>query len=311
MNNGFGLSLKLLILSWITAKRQLIHNRLGLRSSWNQNYDYIVVGAGGSGCVVANRLSEDSGVSVLLLEAGGPQSAIYNDIPGMFAQIETRIPELEWFYPNQQNDPDKYYTYATGKTIGGSTSHNYMTFDRGNPRSFDRWAQKYGARGWSWKEVLPYFRKLENNTDRDIVNNNPGYHGTNGPVTITTPKNPDQILLEAVRVLTSLGFKNQDLNAANQTGTTLLQSYVDKSGFRAMAGNAYIDPNPHPNNLHIVTKAMVIKVLFNGLKAVGVELVRNDTSYKVYVRREIILSGGKFSQYLSISNSSQLITKVM
>ncbi|CAG2107321.1 unnamed protein product [Medioppia subpectinata] len=177
------LSYKILVLSWITAQRQLIHDKTVSRTQWDKSYDFIVVGAGAAGAVVANKLSECQSVRVLLLEAGGAQSAIYNDIPGMVSKIYTDNVN-KWKYYNEPHDnygqqyaggrvPDQ-----RGKTLGGSTAHNTMYYNRGNRRDFDEWANTYGAVGWSYRDVLPVFREWENNTDPVIVANNPDYHGT-------------------------------------------------------------------------------------------------------------------------------------
>ncbi|CAG2117137.1 unnamed protein product, partial [Medioppia subpectinata] len=267
-----------MVLSWITAQRQLIHDRTASRTQWDKSYDFIVVGAGAAGAVVANKLSECQSVRVLLLEAGGAQSATYNDIPGMVSKIYMDNVN-EWKY---YNEPHDYYgqQYAggrvpdpRGKTLGGSTAHNTMYYNRGNRRDFDEWANTYGAVGWSYRDVLPVFREWENNTDPYIVNSNSEYHGTRGPIQISTAKNPDKIIEKYHRVVNELGFKDTDINGPNQTGYMLLQKFITAQGFRSSTGTAFVDPNPYPDNLHIVCKALVSKILFNGLTAIGVEFI--------------------------------------
>ena len=299
INTLFLLTYRLLIVSWITAKRQIIHNRTAQRSVWNDVYDFIVVGAGTAGCAVANRLAENGKYTVLLLEAGGAQDAIYNDIPGMFSYIASNRPGLIWQYYNEpQRNVGLEYPLGKipafkGRAIGGSSSHHSFSYFRGNSRGFDEWAQKYGAQGWSYREVLPYFIKFENNTDPNIVVRSPGYHGTSGPVQISTPKNPPDAIFKLRRVFNSLGFPSIDLNGPQQFGTMITQTWIAANGLRSSSGTAYVDPNPYPNNLHIVANALVYKIVFNGLTAVGVEFNRNDIPHRVMARKEVILSAGK------------------
>ena len=293
----FLLTYRLLIVSWITAKRQIIHNRTAQRSVWNDVYDFIVVGAGTAGCAVANRLAENGQNMVLLLEAGGAQDAIYNDIPIKLLEIPYRRPGLIWWYYTEPqknsglNYPLRRINEFKGKAIGGSSTHHALLYIRGNRRDFDRWEQTYGAQGWGWRGVLPYFIKFENNTDPRIVAMSPGYHGTNGPVQISSPKNPNQSLIKLRKVFNTLGFPTIDLNGPNQNGTMLLQSFSG-NGLRSSSGTAYVDPNPYPNNLHIVANALVYKIVFNGLTAVGVEFNRNDIPHRVMARKEVIISAG-------------------
>ncbi|CAG2107320.1 unnamed protein product [Medioppia subpectinata] len=290
------LSYKILVLSWITAQRQLIHDRTASRTSWDTSYDFIIVGAGGSGAVLANKLAECRSVRVLLLEAGGAQNAIYNDIPGMIGGIYPLNINI-WRYYNEPHDnygqsfaggrvPDQ-----RGKTLGGSTAHNAMYYNRGNRRGYDEWANTYGAVGWSYRDLLPLFIGFENNTNPTIVRNEPQYHGTSGPIQVSSPKNPDKILEVQHKVVNELGYRDTDINGRTQAGYMLMENYITAQGLRSDTGTAYVDPNPYPDNLHIVCKALATKVLFNGLTAIGVEFIVNDISYTVYANREVIVSG--------------------
>ena len=290
------LAYKLLALSLVLADRQPIHDRTASRTEWDTEYDFIVVGAGAAGCVVANRLAANPNTTVLLLEAGGAQDAIYNDIPTEYMEIPRKRRDLQWFdYTTPQvhiSKPGRRLFQTSGKTLGGSTTHNQMIYSRGNPRDYDQWSDVFGAKGWSFKEVLPFFTRFEKNTDQGIVDSSPGWHGTDGPIEITTPQSIDKKLLRLKSVYNSLGFKDTDVNGPNQTGVMIGQSFIGRSGLRSSAANSYIDPNPYPNNLHIVTKALVTKILFNDLTAVGVEFERNGSHFNVSARKEVIVSAG-------------------
>ena len=293
------LTFKLLVVALITAQRQLIHDRTASRVIWNQSYDFIIVGAGTAGCTVAKRLTEDPNVNVLLLEAGDAQSAIYNDIPALFDMITDNRPDLQWNYSNvPQSNAGKQFTDGRipeprGKTIGGSSSHNQMEYNRGNQLIYDRWANEFGAIGWSYRDVLPYFKRFENNTDSMIVAQSPGYHGTSGPVQITSNSDPPKIFSPLFRAFSELGFQYTDINGPNQLGYMNMQLFINTHGFRSSNGNAYVDPNPNPNNLHIVAKALVTRILFKDLKAIGVDFDRMGQKYKVYANKEVIVSAGK------------------
>lgn len=171
-------------------------------------------------------------------------------------------------------------------------------FGNRNRRSYDEWAQM-GATGWDYASVLPYFIRSENNTDPTIVGQNPGYHGTSGPMGVSPMPHPDEILYLFQKQMNSFGIPTTDINGANQLGTMIYELTI-KNGIRSATGNAYLDPNPYPNNLHILANSQATRILFDtnnlmrgNATATGVEFRRDGRSYTVQATREVIVSAGK------------------
>ena len=293
------LNILLITVSLIALQIENENNLLGTRNVWKESYDYIVVGAGTAGAVVAKRLSEISKINVLLLEAGRTQG-VMNDVPAIWTEYTGS--EFDWNYTTvRQNN----YGLATngiiaqprGKVLGGTSNINALVYTRGNERDFDNWVTSFGAKGWSFDEVLPYFIKFENNSDLKIVRENPGYHGTEGPVAISSDPKPQPILLVHRKAMNEFGFETIDINGPKQLGTAFLQHFVNKdTGRRSSSASGYLAPNPRPNNLHILTNAFVIKILFDKTeeypKAIGVQFIKNNQLYEVRAKKEIIISAG-------------------
>lgn len=254
-------------------------------------YDYIIVGAGSAGSVVAGRLSEIPCVSVLLLEAGDPPPLL-SDIPAIPRTFI--MTDIDW---NYLTEPQKYtgtglinrqMTWPSGKTLGGSSVHNGMLGIRGNREDYDDWA-RLGARGWSWKDVFPYFVKLEDNTDPDIAHN--GFHGIGGPVTVGRAPYTSPIQQAIVQAAHSLGYPLVDPNGRNQIGFSDFQTTV-RRGQRCSTAKAYLVPSENRENLDIVSGALVTKILMSGNTAVGVQFDRKGQLYEVRARKEVIMSAG-------------------
>ena len=295
------LAIQLIVVSMVALRRDFIHKQIDNSNPIRSHYDYIVVGSGTAGCVVARRLSDQKGVSVLLLEAGGPQS-FFTDIPGMEAIVWQPESEYNWNYRIsgqtrvlQGRAEPGVYPEPKGRVIGGSSTINRMLYARGNPRDFDDWEQTYGAVGWGFKDVLPFFVKSENNTDYKIVNENPGYHGTDGLLGVAPDPNQNLFFRQMLKSYASFGIPTIDLNGPNQAGAAITQVNT-KDGFRSSTANAYIDPNPNPKNLFISVYSHVTKVLFSEkeskLTAIGVNFVKNGHEYMVRADKEVILSAG-------------------
>lgn len=209
------LTAQLLAVSIIILQRTIRHNSINSKLPISPNYDFIVVGSGTSGSVVAGRLTENPNVSVLVLEAGGPQ-LITTDTPGHVRQQFGS--EIDWGYrttsqsPNAGNAFDGHVVIPRGRVVGGSHNMNFLVYSRGNRKDFDSWAHQFGATGWSYNDVLPYFLRSENNTDVNILNANPMFHSTTGPVVVRTPKNPDPVIEILKQAVLSWGYPLVDQN---------------------------------------------------------------------------------------------------
>ncbi|GAB3127470.1 GMC family oxidoreductase N-terminal domain-containing protein [Tsukamurella serpentis] len=250
-------------------------------------YDYIVVGAGSAGAVVAARLSEDAGTSVLLLEAGGEAKADEIDIPLAFAALfKTR---WDWNYTTapQKHLDDRPTYWPRMKALGGCSSMNAMIYIRGNRADFDAWENDYGATGWSYEQVLPYFRKAERNTgitDR--------FHGTSGPLNVENRVYTHPLVDAWIDSAVSSGLRrNPDFNGATQDGVGRYQ-VTCRSGRRWSTDKAYIEPARSRPGLTIATGAMARRIEFDGDRARGVTFAQSGTEHTVGARREVIISGG-------------------
>ncbi|GFT74066.1 glucose dehydrogenase [Nephila pilipes] len=255
------------------------------------SYDYIVVGAGSAGSVVAGRLSEKSCASVLLLEAG-ENSPKLTDIPvtnKYFTQTN-----LDWnFETTSQTYTGKglnngKITMSAGKTVGGSSVINGLQSIRGNKKDYNNWAAQ-GAVGWSFEEVLPYFKKMENNTDSKFVKN--GYHGVNGPLTISKPSYESELKAAIHEAVNKMGYKFVDSNGPTQNGFFDLQATM-KDGQRCSAAKAYLVPNENRENLDIISSAFVKKIIIKDRQAQGVVFEFKKKTRKVTARKEVIVSAG-------------------
>ena len=270
-------------------------------------HDYIVVGGGSGGCAMAGRLSEDSALDVCLLEAGGDGTGNLINIPsGAVAMLPTKINNWAFETTPQPGLNGRKGYQPRGKALGGSSAINAMVYIRGTASDYDRWANEEGCSGWSYKDVLPYFKLSEcNERIRDA------YHGNSGPLNVADLRsdNPfQQIYLEAGK---QAGFKiTDDFNGADQEGVGIYQ-VTQKNGERWSAARAYLFPHLHRKNLTVHTKAMVQRVLFEGKRAVGVEVSINGQLTVLKARKEIILTAGAIQtpQLLMVSgvgDSSEL-----
>ena len=251
-------------------------------------FDYVIVGAGTAGCVLANRLSADPKTRVCLIEAGGRDSHPFIHVPaGVGAAIGTA--RLGWGYWSQpQTHLDgRRIPVPRGRVLGGSSSINGMAYHRGNPRDYDDWAAA-GNTGWSYAEVLPYFRRSENNPD---YAGSP-YHGQGGEMNVTHIKGPNPLNAVFAEAMAGLQFRHtDDFAGANGEGYGLRQGMI-RDGRRESGTTAFLNPVRARPNLKIVTDAVVQRVLIEGGRATGVEIRSHNGRDRIAARREVIVCGG-------------------
>lgn len=251
-------------------------------------FDYVIVGAGSSGCVLANRLSEDKDVSVVLLEAGGRPTGFFKDMPIAFPRYVVRR-DLNW---NFESEPEPYAVnrripIPRGKVLGGSTAINGMVYARGHRLDYDDWAQK-GLAGWSYADVLPYFRRSENSWAGDNL-----YHGTGGPMDVVTPAE-NQMYRELRESVVAAGFPaTADYHGEHSEGIQRAELTIN-NGLRGNVARLFLAPALKRRNLSVISRAHVTRVLFEGRRAVGVEYLQNGVVHSVRANREVILAGGSY-----------------
>jgi len=274
--------------------------------------DYVIVGAGSAGCVLANRLTASGEFKVVLLEAGGDDrplrepgqfmSNLYVHIPIGFGKT-LNDPKVNWIYETEV-DPGtggRPHKWPKGKVLGGSSSINGLLYVRGQSADYDGWAQM-GARGWSWDEVLPYFRKSEN--QQRGANE---FHGTEGPLSVSDFPEQHPVSAALIEACVEAGVRDKnDLNDGDQEGASFFQATM-KNGLRCSAAVAFLHPAMGRSNLAVETRAMTTRILFEGKRAVGVEFVQHGQTRKVLARREVIVAAGSVEspKLLEISGIGQ------
>ena len=252
------------------------------------HYDYIVIGAGSAGCVIANRLTEDSDTTVLLLEAGNPDTKPEIQIPAEC--ISLLGSEVDWGYFSEPEPylNDRKMLCSRGKVLGGSSSINFMMYIRGNPHDYDHW-QSLGNPGWGYQDVLPYFKKSEHSSRGASE-----FHGVDGELSVTDLMTPAVVSQRFVDACVSMGYNyNPDFNGIQQSGAGPYQLTV-KDGKRHSAAAAFLLPILDRPNLTVTTGALVTRLLLEGTRAVGVEYLHEGTLHQIRVNQEIILSAGAF-----------------
>ncbi len=255
-----------------------------------QEFDYVVIGGGAGGCVVASRLSEDPNVSVCLLEAGGRDTSAFIHAPLGFAATAP-LGIYNWNYNTvpQPGLNGRCGFQPRGKVMGGSSSVNAMVYTRGNRLDYDNWAAQ-GNPGWAFEDVLPFFKRAENNECFGAD----AYRGTGGPLNVSYLRSPSPINQAFLEACTEQGVpQTKDYNGASQFGCGPAQ-VTQKNGERWSAAKAYITPHLGRPNLTVITQAHTQRIVMEGKRAVGAEFSKDGQKQQVMAKREVILSGGAY-----------------
>ena len=264
-------------------------------SSGATEFDYVIVGAGSAGCVLANRLSADGRHSVLLLEAGPRDSNLWIHVPLGYGKL-FKEKTVNWMY---QTEPEpglngRQVFQPRGKVLGGSSSINGLLYVRGQHEDYDRWRQ-HGNTGWGFDDVLPYFKKAE-----DQQRGADDYHGAGGPLPVSDMLHADPLSGAFITAAVEAGIPdNPDFNGATQEGAGWFQT-TTRNGRRASTARSYLRPAKGRRNLHIETSALAQRILFEGRRAAGIEYRQNGALRTARARKEILISSGAY-------NSPQLL----
>jgi choline dehydrogenase-like flavoprotein len=252
-------------------------------------FDYIIVGGGSAGCVLANRLSEDPQTKVLLLEAGGRDWHPLYKMPAGFAKMTKGIGSWGFETTPQRHMKDRVLRFTQAKVLGGGSTINAQIYTRGNALDYDGWAQEHGCEGWSYREVLPYFKRAEDN--QRFVDD---YHSYGGPLGVSMPIAPLPICDAYFRAAQEMGIPyNDDVNGARQEGVGFYQ-LTQRHARRSSAASAYVDPVRQRANLTIRTDETVARIAFEGRRAVGVEVIEGASTHVIRAAREVLLAAGAF-----------------
>ena len=269
-----------------------------MADTFDGEFDVVVAGGGSAGCVVASRLTENPAISLCMIEAGGRDYNPWIHIPLGFGKLVPN-PNVNWGY---ETEPEPHLdgrrlSWPRGKVLGGSGSINGLVFLRGPASDYDGW-EAAGAKGWGYRDVLPYFKRMEHN-----VRGADTWRSQGGPMTISDIKKPSASARAWVEACTRLQFPpNADFNGERIDGVGMVQLNIRK-GFRVSTAKGYLKPNLKRKNLTLMTRTHVLRILFDGRRAIGVEVDQGGTIKRIRARREVIVSGGSINSPTLLMNS--------
>lgn len=251
-------------------------------------FDYIIIGAGSAGCVLAHRLSENPAHKVLLIEAGGSDNKFEIQVPAAYSKLHKSRVDWAFYTTPQSNVLNRRMFQPRGKTLGGSSSTNCMAYIRGNVKDYDEWAA-LGNTGWSYQDMLPYFKKSEHNEQYQNE-----YHQQGGMLNVSYANYVTPLGEAFIEACETQGIAtNTDFNGRKQEGAGLFQ-FTIKKGQRHSAAKAFLKPALARPNLSVLTKAHVVKIIVEKQRAVGVAYLQGKEQKEVRATREVLLSAGSF-----------------
>jgi choline dehydrogenase len=254
----------------------------------SEGFDYVVVGAGSAGCALAARLSEDPDVRVALLEAGGEDTQPEIHVPAAFPALFKSSLDWDLLGEREPGLDNRRLYLPRGKMLGGCSSINAMIYVRGNRADYDAWAAA-GHAGWSYDEVLPYFKRSEDNERGESM-----YHSAGGPMTVSESRSMHPLIDTMLEAARQAGHEhNPDFNGARQEGVGRFQ-LTQREGLRCSTADAFLRPAAGRENLHVITRAMALRIVFEGSRAVGVEIARDGEVQTIRADSEVLVAAGAY-----------------